>query len=205
MARFRQNALLLCGCPSRIMPDFLAYVFWHQSRPDITPSMYETKLAAFHGSLASQELSGLVDVMSFRVNALPWSPRQGTVYEDWYVVTDFAALGTLNDAAVAGDSRESHDSVAQDYLKGAGGILKSIQGDLGLRDARLATWVEKPTGMSYQSFYEEVAKLAGDKKTNLWRRQLVLGPTPQFCIHSTVELHAPENFRPVSSRMELIA
>lgn len=116
-----------------------------------------------------------------------------------------SALGALNDAAVAGDSRASHDSVAQDYLKGAGGVLKSIQGDLGLRDARLATWMEKPTGMSYQSFYEGLAKLAGDEKIDLWRRQLVLGPSPQFCMHSTAELRVPENFRPVSSRMELVA
>jgi hypothetical protein len=183
----------------------LAYVFWHQSRPEIMADAYETKLTAFLRSLASQKPSGLLDVMSFRVDALPWSPRQGAVYEDWYVVDGFAALGALNDAAVGGDSRAPHDSVARDYLRGAGGVLKSVQGDLGLRDARLATWLEKPAGMSYQSFYEEMAKVAGDKRTSLWRRQLVLGPSPQFCIHSAGEHGVPENFRPVSSRMELLA
>jgi len=186
------------------MPDHLAYVFWHQPKPEITAGMYEIKLTDFIRTLRSQKPPGLVDVMSFRVAALPWSPRRGTVYEDWYVVESFAALGTLNDAAVGGDVRAPHDSIAQDYLKGAGGILRMIQCDLNLREARFVTWVEKPVGASYQSYYEEVTRMVGDKKTDLWRRQLVLGPSPQFCIHSVGEVQVPESFQPVSSRIESI-
>ena len=126
------------------MPNLLAYVFWHQSRPEITADIYEKKLADFLRSLSSQRPAGLVDALSFRVQALPWSPRQGIVYEDWYLVENFAALGALNDAAVEGDTRTPHDAIAKDYMKGAGGVLRSVQGDLNLREARVATWAEKP-------------------------------------------------------------
>ncbi len=187
------------------MPNLLAYVFWHQSRPEITADIYEKKLADFLRSLSSQRPAGLVDALSFRVQALPWSPRQGIVYEDWYLVENFAALGALNDAAVEGDTRTPHDAIAKDYMKGAGGVLRSVQGDLNLREARVATWAEKPIGPSYQSYYEEVAKVVGERKALLWRRQLVLGPSPQFCIHSTQELQVPESFRPISSRIEPVA
>jgi hypothetical protein len=187
------------------MPDQLAYVFWHWPRPEITRESYETKLAAFLHSLNSIKPDGFVEALSFRVGSLPWGPQHDNFYEDWYVVENFSALGPLNDAAVAGDTLAVHDSIAKDYMKGAGGIFKSINGNLRLRDARIATWIEKPIGPSYQSYYEDVAKSVGERKTDLWRRQMVLGPSPQFCVHSDEELDLPASLRPIASKLELIS
>ena len=186
------------------MPDELAYVFWHWPRPEIRKELYETKLAAFLHSLNSVKPAGFVEALSFRVDSLPWGPPSDNFYEDWYVVENFSALGPLNDAAVAGETQRVHDSIAKDYMKGAGGIFKPIKRNLRLHEARFATWIEKAIGPSYESFYEETARSVGDRKTDLWRRQMVLGPSPQFCVHSDEVLDLPPSFRPVTSKLELI-
>ena len=187
-----------------VLSSRIAYVFWHWPRPGTPTKTYEAELSAFQQALSPDKLPGLIETLSFRVGSLPWGPQQGNFYEDWYVVEDFATLGTLNDAATAGETREPHDSIARDYLKGAGGVFRLVSGDFKLREAKFATWVEKAIGPSYQSYYEEVARGVAGRRADLWRRQMVLGPSPQFCIHSEENLRMSESFRPTVSELELV-
>lgn len=182
----------------------IAYVFWHWPRPEVPAVTYEAELTTFMRALDSARPPGFVEALSFRVGLLPWGPQAGSLYEDWYVVKDFSALDDLNDAAVSGETREAHDAIAKHYMKGSGGVFRLTDGSLRLQEARFATWIEKQIGPSYRSYYEEVAKNVGDRKTDLWRRQMVLGPSPQFCVHSTEQLHLPTSFRPLSTKVEMI-
>ncbi len=184
------------------MTDRFAYVFWHWPRSGISYKSYESKLSQFLQTLLSSKPHGLVDVGSFRVDSLPWGPAGTHLYEDWYVVKDFASIGNLNEAATSGITRQPHDSIALDYAKGAGGLFKRINGKLDLREARTATWVEKPIGPTYQSYYDQIAQSIGEAPTDLWRRQMVLGPSPQFVIHSERELKIPANLKPIVSRLQ---
>jgi len=182
----------------------LAYVFWHWPLPGVSLREYERRLAAFQDSLKGRGPAGLEDTLSFRVRAAPWTKPHSGSYEDWYVVDSFGTLGALNDAAVDRANRRAHDKVAAEASGSAGGVYKRLQGDLSLRDARFATWVSKPARTTYQSFFERLADVVGDLRTDLWQRQMVLGPAPEFCLHSEARVELPRAFRAKTLRVSLI-
>jgi hypothetical protein len=113
-------------------------------------------------------------------------------------------LGPLNEAVVEGETGVHHNLIAKDYMKGAGGIFKLIRGRSLVREARFVTWIEKPVGPSYEVYYEEVTRAVGSKRMDLWRRQMVLGPSPQFCVHSEEALDLPVNLKPITSKLRII-
>ena len=192
----------MCDCLPGDHP--LAYVFWHWPRPEIEVQSYEAKLVSFLRGLDSDNVPGLVDALSFRVGPLPWGPPNASFYEDWYVVKDFTSLGALNDGAISGAAGMAHGSIVKDFMKGTGSIFRLVSGALPLRESHLVTWAEKPIGPSYQSYYDELAKVTMGSRTDLWRRQLALGPSQQFCIHSDGPLLMPQAFNPLTSRVELV-
>jgi hypothetical protein len=132
----------------------LAYVFWHRPRPDVERGSYEAYLQAFHATL---------DVPSacFRLGVLPWRHEDG--YEDWYLVEDWAALGALNEAALAAPRRAEHDAAAAASDAGWGGVYRLIEGA-----------AEPPEAVRW-------AHERGEAQA-VWQRQMVLGPAPEFCL-----------------------
>ena len=153
----------------------LAYVFWHTPGAIDGIVTYEAALAAFHRSLDPAEISGFRGSQAFLVQGAMWV-SSSVVYEDWYLVDDFTALGELNDAAVAGHRRRPHDDVAAMAGEGMAGIYALRQGAAQLSDARRAAWFGKTAGATYDEF---LGRLGG--RGSLWQRQMVLGPTPEFC------------------------
>jgi hypothetical protein len=153
----------------------LAYVFWHTPGAVDGTDSYEAALAAFHTSLDSGEISGFRGSHAFLVHGATWVPSP-VVYEDWYLVDDFTALGELNEAAVSGHRRPPHDHVAAMAGEGMAGIYALRHGAAQVSDAPQTAWFDKTAGASYEEF---LGRLAG--RVSLWQRQMVLGPTPEFC------------------------
>jgi hypothetical protein len=142
----------------------LAYVFWHRPRSNVEVSDYEERLRSFHGALDFP--SG-----SFRLIQFPFG--EGGGYEDWYLVDSWAELGELNKRAVDTHHRSSHERVALGAADGWGGIYDLVRGMAEI--PRGTEWLDKPQGELTQEFIATLPHPA------VWRRQLVLGPGPEFC------------------------
>jgi hypothetical protein len=178
----------------------LAYLFWHRPRESSDVAAYEQAQVGFHRSLHREPPVGLCGSAAFRVPRLPWlepagaapAPSAGRAYEDWYLVEDYAALGVLNGAAAGRGHRTAHDEAARLLGAGAGGLYALVEGErshpgpcAGLEsigEATHAVWVAHPPG----SKDGVIGELLGDgmdrRHASLWRRQLVLGPAPEYCL-----------------------
>jgi hypothetical protein len=143
----------------------LAYVFWHRPRGDVDASDYEEAQRYFHRNL--EEVSAC-----FRLRQLPFA--EGPGYEDWYLVDDWAALGELNHAAVDPIRGRHHDHAAEMSAAGWGGVYELQRGPVQVPAG--TEWLQKPRGVDSEAF---LASLPGEV---VWRRQMVLGPAPEFCV-----------------------
>jgi hypothetical protein len=160
----------------------LAYVFWHQPRPGGTAAVYETLLRAFHGTLATTPPEGFHGSAAFRLPGASWAPP-GPVYEDWYLLSDSAALDPLNAAAVSGAHRRPHDTVAAQARWGTAGLYRLRDGAPAFDGIERAIWLSKSPGETYDRFYASIREAAGATGWALWGRQMTLGPAPEFCFH----------------------
>ncbi|MBV9579415.1 MAG: hypothetical protein JO057_12575 [Chloroflexi bacterium] len=181
----------------------LAYVFWHWPKPDVDAAEYEQLQRAFHGALAQSAPSGFRASRTFRVTGQAGWLGGTPAYADWYLVDDSAALDPLNVAAVSGVCEAPHTQVAHAMSAGAGSLL-GLRADRGLAQSpnlatiRHASWLTKPRDMRYAEFYAAVPRLPGADQTTLWRRQMVLGPTPEFALLSSHILPVPATYQPLT-------
>ncbi len=168
----------------------LAYLFWHRPQADTDPASYEQALLSFHRSLAHRRPVGLRTSQSFRVAELPWLPAPGPEgsaptggYEDWYLLEDFNSLGVLGEAAVGRGHRTAHDHAARLFGSGTAGLFALQEGDAdALSTAPAAVWVARAPGSAEPLLGEMLDDGALRGSSCLWRRQLVLGPAPEFCL-----------------------
>jgi len=182
----------------------LAYVFWHWPYPNVDKESYLDDLLEFHRSLATSKPGGFQSSVVFRIKGRPWIPDGLEAYEDWYVVEGSYALDVLNDAAVSHSRKEPHDRVAQRAAGGAGGLYRFRRGQMDVRQSHFAAWLSKPTGISYEMFYNSLSGWTSQSGVGLWGRQMVLGPTPEFCLLSPERIDLPETFDRLTSRLEPI-
>jgi hypothetical protein len=186
----------------------LAYLLWHRPADGVQREAYVRACQHFHSSLRHSPPAGLRSSAVFGVGELPWLAGGG--YEDWYFVEDFTALGVLNEAAVAHGHRGVHDEVARRFGGGAGGLYGLLEGQTDLCGAELAVWVARPPGSARQALGELLGDGIDPRHASLWRRALVFGPAPEYCLLTgeppagVSPTRLPEGWRALTCSRELL-
>jgi len=170
----------------------LAYVFSHRPGSGVDTLAYEEALRRFHAALASAPSKGFVRSSTYRI---------GDGYSDWYLVESSAALDPLNEAAVAGARSSTHDAVAHMSADGAGKLLALISGPVTTAPG-FEMRFSKPPGMRYPDLYARLKPWTDRREVSLWRRMMVLGPAPEFCLVAPSERQLPSEMRPEILRRE---
>lgn len=172
----------------------LAYLLWHRPTAGVEREAYEDAAQEFHRSLAHTPPAGLRGSALYRLKRPAWFAQAGgaedeEIYEDWYLVEDFTALGVLNETAVAHGHRSAHDQIARRFGAGAGGLYGLLDGHahLGASDGVVdepwpAIWIARPPGAPRAEFGELLADGIDPRRSSLWRRALVFGPAPEYCL-----------------------
>lgn len=164
----------------------IAYVFWHRPGPGVDRVAYERAQATFHAALGARGIEGFSGSTSHRVGSLPWLAGQGW-YEDWYLVRGSFALDHLNHGAVTGALAGPHEAAVHGVEAMAAALYSLRAGEPGdppPSRADAAQWFAKPAGTTYAAFDASLAEHTARPGVALWRRMLVLGPSPEFCLHS---------------------
>ena len=175
----------------------LAYVFWHWRRPDVPAPDYERRQRAFHAALAAAPPDGFLRSSIVRTSGAPWANAGRTAYEDWYLVRDSAALDVLNEAVISASRAVPHDAAA---AVAAGGTAALYRLRAGAPDpsARVAQWFAKPDGARYDALHASLSPLVERAGGALWVRQMVLGPSPEFCVRAPSALMLPASLTPLA-------
>ncbi len=175
----------------------LAYVFWHWRRQEIGREEYEQRQQRFHAALQAAPSAGFLTSRSVAIRGAPWAASGGEAYEDWYLLEDAAALDPLNQAAVTAPRQTPHDAAAAAADGGTAGLYRLRRGSVGDVVPTLAAWFSKPAGIGYDQLFSVVEPLLHPAAGALWCRQMVLGPTPEFCLQSSAPVELPAEITPV--------
>lgn len=168
----------------------LAYVFWHWPQPGVDIETYVEHLVGFHRALTAHKPVGFRASRVFRFRDASWLETMGEAFEDWYLVDDSAALDRINEGAVTGPCEAPHNLVAREAAGGTAGLYRLRRGEIS-DDVRYALWLSKPDRMSYADFYSTLDPIVADAA--LWGRQMTLGPTTEFVIHSANPIKLPDS------------
>lgn len=155
---------------------------------------YEAALRRFHASLASEPPPGFIGSTTYRI---------GSGYAEWYLVDNSAALDPLNEAAVKGARSGPHDAVAHMSADGAGKLFM-LKSGIARTEPGFEIRFSKPAGIGYLELYERLKTWTDRDEVSLWRRMMVLGPAPEFCLVAPSELDIPVEMHPETLRREPI-
>jgi hypothetical protein len=172
----------------------LAYISWHRAAAGVQASAYEQALAHFHRSLSGRPPSGFHGSATFRLPELPWlapvadgsvkssGETASSAYEDWYLVADWAAVGVLEEAAVARGRETVHHAIASLAGVATSSVYRLVEGQPRPSTVADAVWVSPARGHEYPSLGALLGDGIDPARDSLWRRCLGLGPAPEYCL-----------------------
>ena len=152
----------------------LAFVFWHHRTPGSDATAYADALVRFHEMLTVHPPPGFLGSHILQPPQAAWMPDAPEVFEDWYHVQDFTALGVLNQAAV-----------------GIGGIYKLVGGTNAPAQHRVAHWFGKPAWEPTADFWTRLRPWTDQAGVALWQRQMNLSPAPEYVLYAPTTFDLP--------------
>lgn len=176
----------------------IAIVFWSVRSPECPAGKFEKALLDFHEVLNQNRAEGFRRSVSFRVESeIPWIGADTPPFEDWYLLSNFAALDALDRLVMSDQGLESHAFLMENTGQAAATALYLQRGTAYVERNRLAYWFNKPPGVST----EGLSALAGKRKSgsHLWTRALALGPKAN-CLLSNAPITLPADWHPVAAR-----
>ncbi len=177
----------------------IAYFFWHVPRPGVDESVYAARLVRFQEELEAvgPGTTGLLTgPQSYRLDDVPWMNAGRPVYLDAYPLNGFAAMELLNTASVTGDLTQPHADIAALFGSGAGSLYEMRFGLLEPSAITHGHWFSKPAGMTYDEINAILQPLATNGGA-VFRRLMVLGPSPEFCLLSPEPAALPPPITPI--------
>jgi len=175
----------------------LAYTFWHWKAPEVSRELYEKALIEFQKSLAAAAPDGFQGSMVVRLNGAPWTGTATEAYEETYLLKGSYAMDILETAAVSAQCKATHDQAARMAAGGCAGLYRLRLGTENISPMRMAAWFAKPAGTTYDELYRLITQRVDSSQVSLFGRQMVLGPTPEFCLLAPNKVDLPENFNPI--------
>jgi hypothetical protein len=166
----------------------IAYLSWHRAAAGVVQEAYEQALTRFHRSLAHRPPSGFRSSAAMRLSELPWlagvdgAARDAPGYEDWYLLDDWAAVGVLEEAAVARGHESAHHAIASRAGAAAGSVYRLVEGSARPQAEGVAVWVAREAGHDPPSLGALLGDGMDPRRDGLWRRCLGLGPAPEYCM-----------------------
>jgi hypothetical protein len=192
----------------------LKFVLWTWPSASADLAGFQGSRIKFHQVMAEQKVEGFLGSGLYKCDTAPWAGAfvfenspwatgHRTVFEEWYLFHGSAALDAVNERVhAAGDAyRESHGKFLRQDLGGeCAGLYYMRQGEMeraiaGLREPECTLWFNK----AYPTYDDLLARLAPAMRSSrsaLWRRLLVLGPTPEFHLDLDASVELPEELKP---------
>jgi hypothetical protein len=165
--------------PARRRSETLAYVFFHRPRGGVTPPQYARALVRFHSALARARPTGFRESAALWCGRAPWKEgRIRPIYLDWYVLDGFHALDPIRAVAYRPPWVRLHRAIARRSSDGWGSLYATAgPAQVPGRADRLRWFSSSPATKDWL----RRSPPGGPAGGTLWRRQLALGPAPEFC------------------------
>jgi hypothetical protein len=172
----------------------LAVVFWNSRNASATDVQYEDALSGFHKELNQRKSKGLRRSVAFAVRTeLPWLCSDFRIYEDWYIMTNFAALDDLDRLVIEGKHLPSHRELMTKTGCASGAVMYLDKGVPFVERCRNAYWFSKPRGTTADDIAEIAIDSGSPKSISVWTRAMALGPAGS-CILANEAIEFPPDY-----------